>query len=177
MQVLGCSRARDIFGCSFLAYSWKLPTYSGAFLLAIDNFSFFAYNWSFFAYNNISFFLTVPSFFTYSGKVRLISALRDCKQRSLTVSKKAPTVSKKASPDIFGTPGLSPKKTTCSFSYRFRGNPGIRGLYQAIRVATWVPVWALKCRDFAHLSASVGDLSAGFAGKKRWQKRKTNQNS
>ena len=31
--------------------------------------------------------------------------------------------------------GPSPKKTTCSFSYRLRGNPGIRGLYQAIRVA------------------------------------------
>ena len=77
-------------GCSFFAYGWKLPAYSGAFLLTIyffsfsaDNFSFFTYNWSFFAYN---------------GKVRLIRALRDCKQRSLTVSKKAPTVSTKASP-------------------------------------------------------------------------------
>ena len=30
--------------------------------------------------------------------MRLIRALRDCKQRSLTVSKKAPTVSKKSSP-------------------------------------------------------------------------------
>ena len=35
------------------------------------------------------------SFFTYSGKVRLINTLTDCKQRSSTVSKKAPTVSKK----------------------------------------------------------------------------------
>ena len=42
--------------------------------------------------------LTVGAFFAYSGKVRLIRALRDCKQRSLTVSKKAPTVSEKASP-------------------------------------------------------------------------------
>ena len=32
--------------------------------------------------------------------MRVIRALRDCKQRSLTVSKKAPTVSKKASPDF-----------------------------------------------------------------------------
>ena len=32
--------------------------------------------------------------------MRLIRALRDCKQRSLTVSKKAPTVGKKASPDF-----------------------------------------------------------------------------
>ena len=65
------------------AYNWKFPAYSGVFLLAIDNFSLFAYNWSSFA---------------YSGKVRLIRALRDCKQRNLTVSKKARAVSKQASP-------------------------------------------------------------------------------
>ena len=41
-----------------------------------------------------SFFTCSWSFFAYSGKVRLISALRNCKQRSLTVSKEAPTVSK-----------------------------------------------------------------------------------
>ena len=78
----------------FFAYSWKLPAYSVAFLLTIDNFSFFAYNWSFFAYS-FSFFTYNWSFFAYSGKVRLIKALRNCKQRSLTVSKKTPTVSKK----------------------------------------------------------------------------------
>ena len=44
---------------------------------------FFTYSWS---------------FCSYSGKVLRIRALRDCKQRSLTVSKKAPTVSQKASP-------------------------------------------------------------------------------
>ena len=53
----------------------------GAFLLTA--LAFFPYSWSFFACN---------------GKVRLIRALRDCKRRSLTVSKKAPTVSKKTSP-------------------------------------------------------------------------------
>ena len=42
--------------------------------------------------------LTVGVFFAYSGRVHLIRALRDCKQRSLTVSKKTPTVSKKVSP-------------------------------------------------------------------------------
>ena len=46
------------FGCGFFAYSWKLPAYSGAFLLTIDNFSFFTHNWSFFAYSF--------SFLTYS---------------------------------------------------------------------------------------------------------------
>ena len=53
----------------------------GAFWL--DSFSFFTYSWSFFA---------------YSGKVHLIRALRGCKQRSLSVSKKAPTVRTKAFP-------------------------------------------------------------------------------
>ena len=38
----------NFIGCSFFAYSWKLPAYSGAFLLTIDNFSFSAYSWSFF---------------------------------------------------------------------------------------------------------------------------------
>ena len=44
--------------------------------------------------------LTIGAFFDYSGKVRLIRAWRDCKQRSLTVSKKAPTVSKKSFPQF-----------------------------------------------------------------------------
>ena len=51
----------------------------------------------FFTYN-FSLFISNWSFFAYSGKVRQISALRDCKQRSLTVSNKATTVSKKTAP-------------------------------------------------------------------------------
>ena len=35
------------FGCGFFAYNWKLPAYSGAFLLTVDNFSFFTYSWAF----------------------------------------------------------------------------------------------------------------------------------
>ena len=85
-------------GCGFFAYSWKLPAYSGAFLLTVDNFSFSTYNWSSFAYSFSFPCLQLELFFAYGGKVRLIRALRDCKQRSFTVSKKAPTVSKKASP-------------------------------------------------------------------------------
>ena len=45
---------------------------------------FFSYSWSFLAYS-FSFLLTV-GVFAYSGKVRVIRALRDCKQRSSTVS-------------------------------------------------------------------------------------------
>ena len=48
--------------------------------------------------------LTVGAFLPTMGKARLIRALRDCKQRSSTVSKKAPTVSKKASPLDFWVP-------------------------------------------------------------------------
>ena len=66
----------------------------GSFLLTVELFdlqltslAFFTYNWSFFAYS-FSFLLTVGAFFAYSGKVRLIRALWDCKQRSLVVSKK-----------------------------------------------------------------------------------------
>ena len=36
-----------------LTYNWKFPAYSRAFLLTVDNFSFFTYSWSsfsFFAY-------------------------------------------------------------------------------------------------------------------------------
>ena len=65
--------------------------------------------WSFLTVDNFSFLLTVLAslltvlaFFAYSGKVRLIRALRNCKQRSLTVSKKAPTVSKKTPPNFYG---------------------------------------------------------------------------
>ena len=83
-------RELPFFGCGLLAYSWKLPAYSGAFSLTVDNFSFFTYTWSFFAYS-FSFSAYSWSFCAYSGKVRLVRALRDCKQRSLTVSKKAPT--------------------------------------------------------------------------------------
>ena len=68
-----------------------------SFLLTVDNFSFFTYSWSFSAYS-FSFLTYSWSFFAYSGKVRLTRALRDCKQRSSTVSRKVPTVSKKASP-------------------------------------------------------------------------------
>ena len=71
--------------------------YSGAFLLTDDTFSFSSLQFELLAYN-FSFFAYSWSFFAYSGKVRLIRALRDCKQRSLTVSKKTPTISEKASP-------------------------------------------------------------------------------
>ena len=70
-----------------------LETLVWSFLLTVDNFSFLltvgvfciqlelfsAYSWSVFAHN---------------GKVRLISAFRDCKRRSLTVSKKLQVFSK-----------------------------------------------------------------------------------
>ena len=55
-------------GCGFFAYSWKLPVYSGAFLLTVGNFSF-TYSLSFFAYS-FSFFAYSWSSLAYNGKVR-----------------------------------------------------------------------------------------------------------
>ena len=48
----------------------------------------------------LAFSLTIGAFFAYSGKVRLIIR-KEYKQRSSTVSKKALTVSKKASPILY----------------------------------------------------------------------------
>ena len=84
-------------GCSFFAHSWKLPAYNGAFLLTVANFSFLL-TVEAFLLTILASLLTIGAFFAYSGKVRLIRALRDFKQRSLTVSKKAPTVSKELPP-------------------------------------------------------------------------------
>ena len=77
----------------------------GSFLLTVELF--------YLQLTILAFLLTVGAFpltfsafylqlelFAKSGKVRLISASRDCKQRSLTVSKKAATASKKASPNF-----------------------------------------------------------------------------
>ena len=94
---------RFLVGCSCFDYSWKLAAYSGAFLLAVDNFSFLLAVGAFLLTIEL-FFGCNWSFFAYSGKVRLIGALRNCKQRSLTLSKKAPTVSKKTSPVLVEGP-------------------------------------------------------------------------
>ena len=45
--------------------------------------------------------------------------------------------------DIFETLGPSSKKTTCSFSYRFRGRSGNSALYQGLRVARVVSTWGV----------------------------------
>ena len=67
------------------------------FLLTVDNFSFFCLQLKFFVYS-FSFF-TYGWSFCLQQKVHLIMAFKDCKQRSLTASKKTPTVSKKTSPN------------------------------------------------------------------------------
>ena len=82
-SILTC-RIVDFYGRSFFAYSWKLPAYSGAFLLTIDSLTVLAL-WltvgAFFAYS-FSFFTCSGSFFAYSGKVRLIRALRTVSQEA-----------------------------------------------------------------------------------------------
>ena len=66
--------------------------------------------------------LTVRAFLLTVGKVCLIRALRDCKQRSLTVSKKTPTVSKKTS-----------QKRTLGLQIRARFEKGIFRVFSGTR--------------------------------------------
>ena len=82
----------------------QCPAYSGAFLLTVDNLSFFAYSWSFFA---------------YSGKVCLIRALRDCKQKSPTVSKKASPQKKNSVFGRFCSPPPMPSPTPSNRKFCF----------------------------------------------------------
>ena len=58
-----------------------------AFLLTVLGFSL-----------TVGAFLLTIEVFVYSGHLGVIRALRDCKQRSSTVSKKTPIVSRNASP-------------------------------------------------------------------------------
>ena len=46
------------------AHSWKLPAYSGAFLLTVDTFSFLTHSWSLFAYSFIRKILVSVKFFS-----------------------------------------------------------------------------------------------------------------
>ena len=72
----------------------------GAFL----HLEFFTYSWSFFCLQ--------LSFFAYSRKRRLISTSMDCKQRSSTVSKKAPTVGCKQRSSTVSKEAPTVSKTT-----------------------------------------------------------------
>ena len=148
-EKLGGFLVANFLSCSFFAYSWKLPAYSGAFLLTIDKFSFFTYSWSSFAYS-FSFSTYSWSFFAYGGKARLIRALRDCKQRSLTVSKKAPTVSKKASPNFLSYFTKEKWLKICH-------SPNLRKAHlprQGKKFITWNSLWGrLHVRD--HLKTSA----------------------
>ena len=85
----GSPLSRDVFFLLFLQWGFRAPLIrlgDGSLLLGVGAFLLTA----------LAFLLALGAFFAYSG--RLIRALRDCKPRSLTVSKEAPTVSKKASP-------------------------------------------------------------------------------
>ena len=83
---------------AFFAYSWKLPSCSGAFLLTIDNFCMFTYSWSFCAYS-FSFFAYSWSFFAYSWSFCVSNkGLEGLQAKNLNCKQEAPTVSKKASP-------------------------------------------------------------------------------
>ena len=55
-------------GCGFFAYNSKLPAYSGAFLLTVDNFSFFTLTVGVFLLAALAPLLTVGAFLFASNK-------------------------------------------------------------------------------------------------------------
>ena len=73
-----------LFGCGFFAYSWQLPTYSGAFLLTVDNFSFFTHSWSLFTCSFRLLYLQLELFCLQWESASNKRLKLDCKQRSLT---------------------------------------------------------------------------------------------
>ena len=80
--------SHDVFGrMQFFAYNWKLPAYSGEFLLT-DNFCFFTYNWSFLL-TILVFLLTVGVFClqwesaSNKGLKGLYAKKPNCKQKKL----------------------------------------------------------------------------------------------
>ena len=70
----------------------------GSFLLTVELF-YLQLTILAFLLTILAILLTVGAFSAHNGKVRIIRDLRDRKQRSLTVSKEAPIVSKKAYPN------------------------------------------------------------------------------
>ena len=100
----------------------------GSFLLTVELFHLqltillFSHNWGFSAYS--------WGFFAYNAKVRLIRALRDCKQRSLAVSKKSQTVRKKASPFSVWKPRETTRLNHDCPPFALLRIPVFRGLHQ-----------------------------------------------
>ena len=72
----------------FFFYSWKPPAYSGSFYLQLTILASLL-TILVFVLSALTFLLANRAFLAYNGKVRLIRALRDCKQISLTVRNKS----------------------------------------------------------------------------------------
>ena len=103
-SVLGTQRSRTLsprmIGCSFFAYSWKLPAYSGACLLTIDNFLALLLVAG-------AFLLTVELLYLQlklsclQWECASNKGLKGLQAKKLNCKQKTPTASKKASPEYF----------------------------------------------------------------------------
>ena len=89
LDLISCSKKCSDLRMQLLCLHLEASCYSGGFCLTVALGNFLTCNWSFYLQLNL---------LAYSGKVPPISTLMDCKQRSVAVSTKAPTVSKKTSP-------------------------------------------------------------------------------
>ena len=89
----------SIKGCSFSAYSWKLPAYSRASLLTVVFGSFLLQMVPFCLQLEPVYLQSKLSCLQWDGASNKHPT--DCKQKSSTVSKEAPSVSTKASSNAF----------------------------------------------------------------------------
>ena len=85
-------RGSDLMDAAFLLTVGSFLLTVELLCLQLTIFAFLLAVGAFFSLTILACLLTLGVFFADSGKVRLIRALRDCKQRSSTVSKKAPIV-------------------------------------------------------------------------------------
>ena len=67
VQQLTCKMVWSFLDAAFFTYSWKLPAYSGAFLLTVDNFSFLLTIGAFLL-TILAFLLAVGAFLLTMGK-------------------------------------------------------------------------------------------------------------
>ena len=99
-DISGDNFGENSCGMQRFSYSWKLPAYSGTFQTYRWKFWHFTWSWSF-SLTILVFLLTVWAFCLQWDSVSN-NALRAYKQRSLTVSEKASTVSRKSSSFLWG---------------------------------------------------------------------------
>ena len=110
-----CSETFSTLSCqkdvAFSLTVWKLPAYSGAFLLTVEIFSCFTYSWSFSAYSCSLFCLQLELFYLQWESASTKGLKGTVSKKKLNCKQKTPTVSKQKFPPFFALQAGRPGKT------------------------------------------------------------------